>query len=238
MNPQDVTPGTSPATPPVAPQPNVGDAPYAVNPTVPMASGTNSHSGHNPYEFIINPATAPKKSVLSGASVAKRILMIVGLVAVVIALVGILLSLFMPKDTASTATVSLAQEQQEILRIADLGARQATDQEVKNLAVNIQFGVGTSHNQLMAYISSKGTPLTVKELGLKQNSSTDKTLEAAKATSTYDSALKKVFVGQLETYATNIQKAYEQTSNKKLKQILDSIFRTTKTLLDQAQTTL
>ena len=84
-------------------------------------------------------------------------------------------------------------------------------------------------------MTSKGIKVDVKQLALKKDPATDKTLEAAKATSTFDSALQKVLTVELESYLSDVQTAYKSTKSQKLKEVLRLNFDSGKVLYDQAK---
>ncbi|QQS19033.1 hypothetical protein IPL68_03220 [Candidatus Saccharibacteria bacterium] len=87
---------------------------------------------------------------------------------------------------------------------------------------------------MQGYVTKAGTKIDPKQLGIKQNPDTDKLLESAKATSTYDTAVKTVLSTLLQDYLDSLKQVYKETSNSKLKKILDANFSAGKTLIIQA----
>jgi hypothetical protein len=232
MNPNDPMNGQlpQPNPQPIVPQQNpVGD--YGVLP--PQTPAT--HGGHNPYEFIMTSNDKPKTSFFKGSlNSASRLLLIVFGVGVIVVILGIVVTAFQSKNASVSSLTAIAQEQQEIMRVAAQGEHQAASETTKGLAYTIDLSVGTSQTQLLSYLTTRNTKLNVKQLSLKKDASTDTMLAAAQASSTYDSALKKNLAEQLKTYLSDVQQAYKNTTATKLKQVLDSSYTSGKILLDEA----
>lgn len=150
-------------------------------------------------------------------------------------IVGIVVSSLLPKGTSSENLLGIAQQQQEIVRIATLCEQQATSEATKGFCYTTELSVNSSQSKLTSYMTSKGIKVDVKQLALKKDPATDKTLEAAKATSTFDSALQKVLTVELESYLSDVQTAYKSTKSQKLKEVLRLNFDSGKVLYDQAK---
>jgi hypothetical protein len=204
---------------------------------VPEGTSPTPGTPQNPYDFIVNPQVAPKKSKLAGGSNTMRILLGVSGLAVILMVIAIVFVTIFSKGTPSLSLTAIVQQQQEIIRIATQGEQQAGTDTTKNLAYNIDLSVGTSQSQLKSYLAKHNVKITAKELALKKDPNTDKLLANAKATSTYESALQKVFASQLQTYISDLQKAYDDTSSKTLRTVLADSYKAGKTLLNQANGT-
>ena len=230
MNPNEpnygqLPPAPQPSQPPYAPQPSVPAAPPAALPNSPQ----------NPYDFIVNPGTIPKKSTLGSANKAVKLLLIVGGVGVLLIVVGLVTTSLLPKGTSSGNLLGIAQQQQEIVRIAVLCEQQAANEATKGFCYTTELSVNSSQSKLVSYMTDQGTKVDVKLLALKKDPATDKILDAAKASSTFDSTLKKVLVAELETYLSDVQDVYKSTKNQKLKEVLRLNFDSGKVLYDQAK---
>jgi hypothetical protein len=222
MNPNEPNYGQLPASPPAQP----------MYPPAPQPTPTPA----NPYDFIVNPPAQPKQTSLGGGNKALRLLIGIGGIAVVLIVAAVVLTSVFAKGESPESLTSIVQQQQEIVRIATLGEQQSTSDTTKNLAYNIDLSVSTSQSQLVSYLAARGTKLDEKQLVLKQDAKTDTLLANAKATSTYDSALNKVLVAQLQAYLSDLQKAFDTTSSLELKKILKQNYQAGKTLLAQAST--
>lgn len=196
-----------------------------------------SHSGHNPYEFIIAPTTKPKRSGFGGSpnSAIKLLLMVAGIGILVVILGAIVVSL-LPKSTPTQSLTDIAQQQQELMRVANQAEAQAAGESARGLAYTIDLSIGTNQTQLLSYLAKHGTKLSTKQLGLKQNSSTDTTLSAALASSTYDSTFEKVMASQLQEYLSTLQQTYKTTTKPDLQQIIRACYSAGTKLLNDTQT--
>ena len=208
-----------------SPQPDVQQA----SPTTPAAPVST-----NPYDFILNPNANQKKPAAANASGPMRLLLGIGLIGGILLIVGLALTQFLPKGTSGESLVGLIQQQQEIIRVSTQAQQTAQSETIKGFAYTVNLSVSTSQQQLQNYATKAGTKIDPKQLSLKQDATTDKLLENAKATSTYDSAVKKVLSTLLQDYLDQLKETYKQTSNANLKKILDANFSAGKTLIIQA----
>jgi len=229
MNPNDMLP------PPAAPSPQVAPGVVPAAGSIVPTEAPKPQPSQNPYDFMLAPKPEVKRPLLSGGKSPKNILIIVGAIGLLVVLVGVIVSLMLPKGDTSQSVLGIAQQQQELMRIATQGQRQATSEDTKILAYNVDLSIGTSQRKILTYMTTRKIKTNEKLLALTQDPATDKDLEDAKAPSTYDSALGKVLATQLQSYLTDLQKSFQQTKNKALKQILSESYSSGKTLLSQAQ---
>ena len=242
MNPNEPNFGQLPPTPPpqqpIVPQQNLAGQYGVVSPQYPAAA-TPPNNGHNPYEFIIAPPTKAKHFGLNfGASqnsAFKRLLVVAG-AAILILILGAIITSFLPKSSSIQNLTAIAQEQQELMRVAAQGETQAASETARGLAYTVDLSIGTSQTQILNYLTKHKTKLSTKELSLKQNKNTDATLTAALANSTYDSTFDTVIAGQLRTYLSDLRKAYNATNKTDLKQILNKSYTSGALLLNQVNT--
>lgn len=163
-----------------------------------------------------------------------RLLLGIGLIGGILLIVGLVLTQFLPKGTSGESLLGLIQQQQEIIRVSTQAQQAAQSETTKGFAYTVNLSVSTSQQQLQGYATKAGTKIDPKQLSLKQDATTDKLLENAKATSTYDSAVKKVLSTLLQDYLDQLKETYKQTSSANLKKILDANFSAGKTLIIQA----
>lgn len=230
MNPNEPNYGQLPPQPQVSPQ--TVPAQPLVTPATPNAPGS-------PYEFILSPQQAPtKKMSLGGGNKALKLLSLIGGAAIVLILISVVLVSVLTKGESPQGLTGIVQQQQELVRIARLGEQQSTSETTKNLAYNIDLSVGTSQAQLLSYLAKHGTKLTEKELALAEDPKTDTLLTNAKATSTYDSAIQKVYASQLQAYISELERSFNGAKSSTLKQTLKANYTAGKTLLDQANSAM
>jgi hypothetical protein len=221
MNPQQ--PGG--AMPP--PNPN---QPYA--PQLPP-SGQPPHAQ---YDFIMNPQQPVKApGAGSGSTITRVAIFGVGLVVLLVAiLVGkSLLSSSGPNDTS--ALISVAQDQAELLRVSGLATTNISDQSTLNLVITAKYSLTTSNQKLLAYMGGNGVKVDAKVIGLKHSALTDSNLSSAAANSTYDSELVSIIQADLTTYSRDLKSAYALTTGPKGRALLQSDYSGAQLLLTQSK---
>jgi hypothetical protein len=208
---------------------------YDIVPPLPAGQNTG-HSGHNPYEFIVNPAT-PKRSgrMFSGNKFVIQIALLLGGVLVLVIIGAIVISALAPKSNTADLE-SLVETQAELVRVASEGAGQASAQDVQNFVANLELSLSSNQTQLTNYLTAHGATLNSKQLASKQNSQTDTLLTNAIATNTYDSALMTTLNSELTNYQAAIQATYKLTMVTKTKQLLQAEYTAASLLLQQAKT--
>lgn len=193
---------------------------------------------NNPYAFIMNsgaPQQQGKFNIPKGNSTLQRAL-IFGGGFVVLLVVGLMaMSALSGGSGHSTQLLTLAQEQTEIIRIADLARneRSIRNETTNNLASSTSLSVNTSLKQTLGLIGGKAP--NPKVLALKKSSKTDALLTEAASNNQYD----QVFVGVLQTklkeYQSDVKKLYVGNKSKKEKAVLESAYNGTVVLLGQSK---
>jgi len=205
---------------------------YEVLPPLPGGQN-NGHTGHNPYEFIMSP-NMPKRRVVGGNSFVMKIALLVGGAVLLMIVIAVVMSALGPKSVTPQLT-AIAEQQQEIIRIATNAARQTSGTDTTNFVTNVALSVTSSQNTVVTYVTSHGTKLSTKVLALKQNSKTDSLLSSAANAGTYDSTVRSTLTDQLTSYEGELRKTYKATSNKKVQQLLQNCYNAASKLLDQAK---
>lgn len=234
MNPQDpqqqyVQPPYTPQPPAQVPQPGQFEPTPSAQPSPTPAPAS---SGNNPYEFILNPDTTHHKTAPND-SFLKRILVIVGIV-VVIAIIGVIAArLLVPKDNSVQQVTAVAQEQQELVRVATYIVSHAKSTDLINFAINTEMSVSTNQQASIEYVANRGVELGEEQLALKKDAKTDTLLSAAISTNTFDSAATQTLTSQLSTYQTSLKRAYNASSGKKARAVLQASYDTAVSLAAQ-----
>lgn len=223
-----------PAGAPIAPQaPQPGPGGYtAVPPPNPVAGPGNG--GHNPYEFIFAGNEQPKPGLFSGGGMMKRVLLVVGGLVVLAVIAAIAVSLLAPKDASLEKLTTVVQEQQEIVRVADLADKSAASTDLKNLAVNTSLSVGSDKKSLQTYLTTRKVKLTDEILAAKQDSKTDTLLTNAKATNTFDHTAAQTLQSLLVTYRSDLNTTYQEVKGKNARAELKNSYDTAELLIVQA----
>lgn len=186
----------------------------------------------NPYDFITNPAKPPKNPGFGGNSMRSRILIVLGgLIALVIiaSVVGTLLSNAGKGDVK--ALKDIVAQQQELVRVADIGTKKAQTTSVKALAYTTLLSVTTDQQKLTEYLGGRGVKLTKLELEAKKKDSVDKTLESAAANNSFDQTFTETITGLLDKYAASMKSAYQSAKGEKGKTVLSESYTSSTALL-------
>lgn len=205
---------------------------YAAAPTAPAPAA--QPNGTNPYEFIFSEKHQPKQGVFEGASMTKRIMVIVGGLIVLVVLAAILVSVFVPKDTSLEKLTSIMQEQEEIVRVADLSSASATSVDVKNLAANVSLSVGTNATSLQTYLTAHKVKITKVLLATKQDSKTDTLLTNAKSTNTFDHTAAQTLQSLLVTYRADLNTTYRDVKGTNARKELLNSYKNADILITEA----
>jgi len=206
---------------------------YEVLPTLPPGQN-NGRTGHNPYDFIVNPNTSGVKlGFMNGGGFLKRIMLLVAGLVVVCIVIAIALSALTPKSS-TPGIVSIAERQQEIIRVSTAAAQLTSSQDAQNFVANVQVSMTSSQQKVLAYLTAHGKKLSTSDLAIDHSSQTDTTLANAATANNYDSAVAQNLDEQLQTYESLLQTTYKQTTSPPVRAMLQADFNGAALLLKQA----
>lgn len=189
------------------------------------------------YNFIMSPNTSPRKSLFGGASKKQSLLIKLAAAGIVLMLLLLIIStLFSGGGSPTEKMISLAQQQTEIIRLADKGASDATKSEIKNYATTVQLSIITSQKELTKIITGNGGKADAKTLALGKNSKTDDELTAAKQANRYDEVFNEILKKHLSTYQEDVKEVFDQTSSKNDKAVMSGLFNRAKVLTSDTTT--
>jgi len=227
-------PSPQPAYPPQQQPVSMPEQPASTGYVASSPVSAQQPNGANPYEFIFSEKHQPKQSFLGGASLTKRLLVIVGGLIVLAVLATVLVSLFTPKDTSIEKITTILQEQQEIVRIADLSSASATTVDVKNLAVNVSLSVGSNATSLQTYLTAHKVKVTDTLLAAKQDAKTDTLFTNAKSTNTFDHTAAQTMQALLVTYRADLNTTYQSVKGVNARKELLSSYKSADILITEA----
>lgn len=173
------------------------------------APGTPDTPGQDPngtpYDFFMNPQ--PQKNNISlGNLFGNKKVIIFAAVVVVLLLLIVVLSAGGGKQ-APTPLLSVAQAQQEIIRVSADGAKNAQSTDLKNFAVTTGLSLSSDQRILLSYMGAHGAKPKTKDLSLTQNPQTDQALAAAAAANTYDTTFSATMQHELDDYQNKLETA-------------------------------
>ncbi|HUC88382.1 MAG TPA: hypothetical protein VMR95_04550 [Candidatus Binatia bacterium] len=211
--------------------------PVSQNPSPVVSSGQAAPNPAN-YDFLLNPAPVPKKPLLnlSNVSFTKRIIIIIGGVFGLIILL-VIVSSILGGGSAPTPIIVVAQDQNELVRVATEANGQATLQTTQNLGQEVELSLTSAQQQLLAFLETGGKKIGTSQLTATKDVSTDQELTSATAASDFDTVFAQIMQTELQSYVRNIATAYS-TVGPNGKALLKSEYNSGKVLLTMANSTL
>lgn len=187
----------------------------------------------NPYDFILNAGQGPQRG---GPSKAKRILIVavLGMLLLTIGIVVMGLLSSAGKEGRQTL-LSIAQQQEELVRVADMGTQKARSPIAQNLAITTKLSIASAQKDLLDYMRAQGIKTGPKELALGKNSKTDDELTAAEQNNRYDEALTATLQKQLNAYQNSLRKAHSEAAGKSGKELLSTAYNHAGLLLNKPE---
>lgn len=179
-----------------------------------------------PYDFIMNSgATPPQKSGLLplGNSKKQRILIAAGIGLVLLIVFGVIFNwLFNRPDPSIAASLKMAQQHTELLRVSDIGTKKARSPEAKNLAATVKLTLQSSQDKIIGMASKPQKP-TKAQLDASKNTKTDDLLTRAEQNNVFDQAFMEVVHEQIRAYLEQLRIVHQASNSTQDRRTLDEI---------------
>ena len=181
------------------------------------------------YDFMMD---APTSSRRAPGGLSPKIV-IAGLVGFLLlfAIVIILLISSSGKPNNTIQIVNLAKQQTELIRVAELGLKDARTTQAKDLAITTSMSVTSDFSNLKNTIRAAKLKIKVTELKSK-DTKTDAALETALQNNRFDEEFMKILQAQLVSYQKNMDLTYKATQNKALKESLKKQYQNASILIN------
>lgn len=164
----------------------------------------------------------------------KRILVVAVLVFVLITAAIVVSALISNASKGKTETLlKVAQQQAELIRVAELGSAKAKGPVAQNLAITTKLSLLTDQKSLTTYIGKQGLKTTPALLAGGKDSKTDTQLTNAEQTNRFDEVFLDIMQRDLAEYQSSLQKAFNETEGKSGKEVLTNAFNNTKLLVNK-----
>lgn len=190
----------------------------------------------DPYNFITDAGVPQKRASrlsLGGGSRAQRLLLVVGGAAIALIIVIAIANAMLGSNVSSGGLTKLAEQQTELVRVAGIGLQNAQAQSTKNVAANIELSISSSNQQLLGFLKQHGTKLSAKTLNLGHSTQADQALNAANASSNFDTTFLIIIQNDLNAYTASLKESYAASHNQILKSQLSSDYNGAQLLLVQ-----
>lgn len=194
------------------------------------------------YDFILNHGTPPERPKKLGlpspnSSMQRIVIVVVGVFLLVT--VGLVLFSVLTGGggTSETQLLEVAQQQTELVRVADQASSKARSTNTLNFAANVSLTISTTHQSMSGILTREGIKSNDKRLAFKKNVQTDQLLLNAAQNGQFDETLTKTLQTQLLAYQASLSVVYKGSKNPKDKAILQEAYKGVGILLgDQSKT--
>lgn len=178
------------------------------------------------YDFIRQYGGRPSKTPLTNMPPVTRIaVVVVGGVLLLAVIFGFIQLLAKPSDPARTIFIGIAQQQNEIARVAKEAGLDATEQPTLNFAVTTQYSISSDQTSLLTLLTASGGVPSQQVLAATQSSATDTQLTNAKTNGTYDQTYLAIAQAQLTAYQQILKQAFTTATNVKEKQWVQKAYQ-------------
>jgi len=190
------------------------------------------------YDFFLNPPPKSKLPLLklNTGSLKMRLIIVAGGLLVLIIII-IIVSSLLGGGNKSTPFIAVAQDQNELVRVATEANGQTTVQTTANLDQNVELSLTSAQQQLLEYLHTNGSKISTKQLIATVNTKTDQALAAATAVSNFDAVFAQVMQTGLQSYIHDLKVA-TLTTGPNSKILLNNDINSATLLLAQANTTV
>jgi hypothetical protein len=161
-----------------------------------------------------------------------KIVSLVGGAVVLMIVIAVAVNIFFGDKTNYGTIISIAQTEHEITRLSTL-SKASSDQLVINAAANTGLSIDSQEQAWMTFLKNHRQKVDDKVLLLKKDPTTDKKLQTAQTTSTFDVTYVQVMRQQLEAYGNQLKAAYKGATNQQERSLMSSQYDGVQLLLKQ-----
>ncbi len=179
----------------------------------------------NPYDFLNEPTQ--KKSLFGGGDKKKHILVVAIGGVIVLAIIALIVALvFGGAPSNKEELLSIAKQQNELIRVADIGVQKSRDSQAKALAITTKLTLTTDQQPLLSALKSQKVKISTKDLTTGKDSKNDELLTAAEQANRFDEVFIELIQSKLTTYQKSLKAAYDNpATGKKLKSTLSEQYK-------------
>lgn len=187
----------------------------------------------NPYNFIMDTDHKRKKRLVTKPkSFYSRLFWVVGggLIAI-IAIIGVSSFINSAQNEKTSKILSLVSEQQEIIRVADLGVIGSKNSSIQAWAETTKLSVASQQKTLTTYLKKNNVSSEMLAINSKINKNTDASLKTATSDNRFDDAFTTTLKTLLTDYVNNLKNDYDGAGANG-KKILSDSYKSTVQLLE------
>lgn len=185
------------------------------------------------YEFLND--QPQKRSVLPGGSSKNGRIILVAVGAAILLVIGIIVANILGSAGENTKNdlVTAVQQQAELIRISEIGTKDAVGAEAKNLAITTNLSLLSAQEDLQALATRAGAKLEKRTIDAGKNEQTDKDLEQARQINRFDEAFTEVMQEQLSAYQQTLKRIHAAAQNETSKTTLAELYNSASVLAKQ-----
>lgn len=174
---------------------------------------------NNQYDFIMNaPPSSQKGGFLKGGDNKKFFAIVGGGVFVLLVLVTMLFSGGAPSN--ADLLVKVAQRQNELIRVAGIGVKDARGTQALNLARTVELNLRSDQAPLLSTLKAQKVKVGAKQLAVPTSAQTTQMLTEARQNNRFDDVFVTYVQAELLSYQKDLQEAYSTSVDTKLKDTL------------------
>lgn len=222
-----------PPNSPAPPQPNGYD--YPTQPSTPTAVDPTPPT-QQLYDFIVNPEPAPRESRIPGGnSKIVRIMIVLGGLLILFVLFSFVKGLI-GGGSNTPYLLKVTQDQQQLIHLTTNASKEnSLSEENANFAITTNLSIASSQTELITYMAKNGKKIKKKELLLMIDPQTDAQLTASVASNSYNQTFREVMKQSLNTYMSDLQRAFAKTKGKNGQALLTTNYDQAKLLLTKLE---
>lgn len=177
----------------------------------------------NQYDFIMNPNQQRGGGPAFLQNPKNKIIVSVLFVSTILIVVIILFNVFTSLGKQSNDDmVSVVAWQTEIIRISQLGLKEARDPNTRTQLSTLNSFLQSDASATQSYLSSSGVKLKPEQLASQQDSTVTADLESATQLNKYDETLIAIIEEKTASYKASLRSALNATSTTNRKTVLDT----------------
>jgi biopolymer transport protein ExbB/TolQ len=179
----------------------------------------------DPYGFIMNEQKSKKRIIPTANTKRKRIILVVsGIILVfIIAIVTTTILSGISNQTEKNLKL-LAEQQNEIIRISNIGIKNAQDTPTQILARTTSLTFESDQHRVINYLKTQKQKMSTAELALKKNTQTDTQLNQAAQSNQFDKTFNQVITTQLIDYQKAVKQTYDSATGKNARKLLNDLY--------------
>ncbi len=195
----------------------------------PLVSPEPEKSGQ--YDFFLNDQPSAKQPLLGkiGRLSKKVKIAVAATILVVLLIIASTVASFFSTgagdDEKKLQLLGISKQQNEIVRIAGVGAKKAHRTEAKNLALTTKLGMATEQANLQAALKTQDVRARSSLLDKDKRVKNDQTLTVAEQNNRFDDAFLELMYAEIAIYQKELKIAYDDAESKAFKDAIAHQYR-------------